>query len=158
MEKKIRNIVWFILIVSIISIGCTRKQDSINKNIDKQDLIEEGISEDKKEKNVKEDEIIIEDDSTKKEVEEKKYKDGVYSGKHKAIGVNVTIENSKISNIEITRNKQTKGYYEEVLRRLPKEIIQKQSIEVEGVTGSTSSSNNLKEAVNNALKEAEVVK
>ncbi|SHH93362.1 FMN-binding protein [Clostridium grantii] len=155
---KIVVIKVLMLIMLLVSAGITLKNittkgkiedSSIKEKNNVEEIVNVNISIQETEQEVKEEEQII-------IIEKKIYNDGVYSGEYKAIAVNCIVENGEIASIEITKNKQTPGYYEEVIRKIPKEIIEKQSIEVDGVTGCTSSSNNLKEAINKALEKAKI--
>ncbi|GAA0178319.1 hypothetical protein SH2C18_13920 [Clostridium sediminicola] len=157
-KEKLKRIGLLISFLILLSAGCTSQQNTVEKAENKEEPVNETVLQEEN-KTIEsgestDEEISSDSEDSIDDVEKGIYKDGVYEGVHKSIGVNVTIEKSKISNIEITKNKQTKGYYEEVFRRLPKEIIEKQSIDVEGVSGSTSTSKNLKEAINIALSKA----
>jgi uncharacterized protein with FMN-binding domain len=155
---KIAVIKVLMLIMLLVSVGITAKnittkekieESNIKENNNVEEIVNEDISIEETKQEVKEEKQII-------KIEKKIYNDGSYSGEYKAIEVNCTVKNGEITSIEITKNKQTPGYYEEVIREIPKEIIEKQSTEVDGVTGCTSSSNNLKEAVNKALEKAKI--
>jgi len=91
-------------------------------------------------------------------LEQKKYNDGTYTavgqGKNPDLKVAVTVKDDKITNIEIMSNNETKG--KEALNTVPKEIIEKQSIDVDTVSGATITSKGIKEAVNKALSQAEI--
>jgi len=90
--------------------------------------------------------------------EQKKYKDGTYTGvgqgKSPDLKVAVTIKDDKITNVEIVSNNETKG--KEALNTVPKEIVEKQSTDVDVVSGATMTSKGIMEAVNNALSQAEI--
>lgn len=87
----------------------------------------------------------------------KTLKDGVFEGSaFKFPGqmlTRVTIENQKITDIKVVKQIALKKYTD-MLEPLIKRIIQKQSTEVDGVTGATISSNALKKTVEDALKKA----
>jgi uncharacterized protein with FMN-binding domain len=149
---KILIIKVFMLMMLLFSVGITVKNITLNEKIEEtnnEQQIITGNESFQKSEEVKEETEIV-------EVEKKIYHDGVYAGEYKAIAVNCIVEKGEIASIEITKNKQTPGYYEDVIRKIPKEIIEKQSTEVDGVTGCTSSSSNLKEAVNKALEKAKI--
>lgn len=131
---KMKKLALVVSLISVISVGCTVEN---NSNTEKED-------------------IHVEENLTESIIEESLYMDGEYTGEHKAISVKVTIKDGKIFNIDITKNKQTPGYYEAVFMKLPKEIIEKQTTIVDGVTGSTSTSTNLKEAVSAALEKGKI--
>ena len=89
---------------------------------------------------------------------QKKYKDGTYTGvgqgKNPDLKVAVTIKDDKITNVEIVSNNETKG--KQALETVPKEIIEKQSTEVDVISGATMTSKGIIEAVNNALSQVEI--
>jgi uncharacterized protein with FMN-binding domain len=87
-----------------------------------------------------------------------KYSDGTYEGEASAYGPNlkvqVSVSGGKISDIEIISHNETPGFYERAFETVPSEIIQKQSTDVDTVSGATYSSKGIINAVNNALKGA----
>lgn len=91
-----------------------------------------------------------------KKVEQKKYKDGTYTGvgqgKNPDLKVAVTVKDDKITNVEIVSNNETKG--KEAINVVPKEIIDTQSTSVDVVSGATMTSKGIMEAVNDALSQA----
>jgi Polyferredoxin len=93
-----------------------------------------------------------------KNTEGKQYKDGIYTGigqgKNPDLKVSVTVKDGKIANVEIVSNNETNG--KAALNTVPKEIIEKQSTEVDVVSGATMTSKGIMEAVNNALSQAEI--
>lgn len=90
--------------------------------------------------------------------EQKRYKDGVYTGigegKSPNLKVSVTIKNNKISGIEILSSNETKG--KEAINIIPNEIIASQITKVDGVSGATLTSKGVMMAVNDALKKAPI--
>ena len=89
-------------------------------------------------------------------VEHDKLVDGVYEGSasggpNKAV-VNVTIEDQKIVKIEIVEHRAMKGKKAEPI--IPQRIIDKQSTDVDAVSGATNSSNVIMNAVQDALEKA----
>jgi uncharacterized protein with FMN-binding domain len=80
--------------------------------------------------------------------------DGVYEGEHSFIKVRVTVENNSISDIEILHHGGGGQKYAEMVRPMAHEMIQRQSVDIDDVTGATVSSNNLKMAVSDALQKA----
>lgn len=86
------------------------------------------------------------------------YSDGTYqgsaSGYAQGLTVQVKIASGKISNIQITNHNETPGFYETAFEIVPSEIIQKQSTDVDTVSGATYSSVGIINAVNNALSQA----
>ena len=86
----------------------------------------------------------------------KKLKDGVYEGRYtsgpnKAI-VKVIIENNKIIDIKIVRHRRMKGQKAEPI--IPGRIIEKQSTDVDAVSGATNSSHVIMNAVQRAVEKA----
>lgn len=66
----------------------------------------------------------------------------------------VTIEDNKIKNIEIDSSGETKGVADEVFNRLPKQIIDNQTLNVDAVSGATISSHGVIDGVAQAINEA----
>lgn len=88
------------------------------------------------------------------------YKDGTYTGVgvgfRPGMQVSVTVKNGNISNIEITSNNDTPGYFDQASSVIPSEIIKAQSTSVDAVSGATRSSNGIMSAVEDALKNAKL--
>ena len=89
-------------------------------------------------------------------VDQKKYKDGSYTGighgKNSDLKVSVTINNDKISSVEILSGNEPNG--EEAFNVIPKKIIAYQSIHVDAVSGATLTSEGIMMAVDDALSQA----
>ena len=66
----------------------------------------------------------------------------------------VTIEDDKIKNIEIDSSGETKGVADEVFNRLPKQIIDNQTLNVDAVSGATISSHGVVDGIAQAITEA----
>ena len=85
------------------------------------------------------------------------YKDGEYTGiakgKKSNITVKVTVKNGKIAAIDVVSQKETRSYWEKAVAVIDS-IIEAQTTDVDNISGATISSEGIKEAVNNALKEA----
>lgn len=105
------------------------------------------------------------ENETKKQSEKKKsnssdvvYKDGTYTGTGTGFSgkltVKVKIKNGKITSIKVTKSEDDKSFLDNAKLLIP-DIIQKQSTDVDTVSGATYSSNGIIEAVQNALKKAE---
>ena len=76
--------------------------------------------------------------------------DGMYQGNSFNVWLDVTIENHRITKIDITEH-----YHSPVgknAEKIIKKIIQKQSLDVDTVTGATMSSQAILKAVENALQ------
>ena len=85
--------------------------------------------------------------------------DGTYEGVGIGFGGNmniqISINNKKITNINILNHRETQGYHEEVFRELSYEIIGTQNLNVDSISGATSTSrgflNSIKDAVNKSI-------
>lgn len=86
------------------------------------------------------------------------YKDGVYTGKGKGNGgeltVEVTVEGGNIVKVELKDHKETEGIFEGAEIGVGNAIIKTQSTEVDSVAGATLTSEGIKAAVTEAIKEA----
>ncbi len=86
------------------------------------------------------------------------YKDGVYTGTGKGNGgdvtVEVTVEGGNIVKVELKDHKETPGIYEGAETGVVNAIIKTQSTEVDSVTGATLTSEAIKTAVAEAVKDA----
>jgi len=80
------------------------------------------------------------------------YQDGVYVGEHGFVKVRVTVAQGKIAAIEILQHGGGGKKYEDMVKALIPRMIEKQSADVDGITGATVSSENLTKAVENALQ------
>lgn len=92
------------------------------------------------------------------------YKDGTYTGSAKGhdstvpVTVTVTVENGNISRIDVTKQNETKGYWEKAIAIIEKLLglgNDSDVNDVKTISGATQSSTAIKEAVQNALKNAE---
>jgi uncharacterized protein with FMN-binding domain len=85
------------------------------------------------------------------------YKDGTYTGsgsdRRGTVEVSVTIAHGKISKVQITDYEM--HYPESYIEGLPQEVVQRQSADVDIVTGATSSSEDFQMAIEQALAAAE---
>jgi uncharacterized protein with FMN-binding domain len=86
------------------------------------------------------------------------YKDGTYTGTGRGyrpgLQVEVTIENSKITDIEIGSNNETPRYTARPFNIIPQEIIEAQSTDVDTISGATRTSDGIIAAVEDALNQA----
>lgn len=87
-------------------------------------------------------------------------KSGKYQVKAKGHGseampMEVDIDNDKIVDIKIDSSGETKGVADEVFRRLPKQIVDNQTLNVDTVSGATISSHGVIEGVAQAIDEAD---
>jgi uncharacterized protein with FMN-binding domain/Pyruvate/2-oxoacid:ferredoxin oxidoreductase delta subunit len=88
------------------------------------------------------------------------FRDGVYTGKANGyrdnLNVSVTIKNNKIIKINLGANNETERYFNKVWPALPSEIITKQSVDVDAVSGATRSSIGIVNAVKEALRQSKM--
>lgn len=82
------------------------------------------------------------------------YEDGEHTGEAtgmEPMKVSVTVEDGEISAVEVTEHNETEGYSEEALEQIPEAIVEKNSTDVDAVSGATMTSTGIKDAVNDAL-------
>lgn len=93
-----------------------------------------------------------------KKVETATYKDGTYTasadGMNGAVEVEVVIADGKIEAVTVVSESETEGIKEAAIDALPTEIVEKQSADVDTVSGATMTSKAIIEAVKVALAEA----
>lgn len=86
------------------------------------------------------------------------YRDGEYVGVgvgyQLGLKVKITIENNKIKDLQIVSHNETPDFYEKAVSTVTSEIIEKQSTDVDTVSGATMSSYGIMEAVSAALANA----
>jgi len=75
----------------------------------------------------------------------------VGQGKAGDVHVKVNIEGGKILSVELGQHQETPGIFEPAAERVPAAIVANQSINVDGVSGATMTSDAIKEAVTKAL-------
>ena len=87
------------------------------------------------------------------EVDVSQVKDGIYEGRSETdmvkVDVRVTVSNGDISDIEIVKHECGKG---KIANVIVKDMIEKDDVEVDAVSGATFSSEVIKDAVRNALR------
>lgn len=87
------------------------------------------------------------------EIDVSQVKDGIYEGRSETdmvkVDVRVTVSNGDISDIEIVRHECGKG---KIANVIVEEMIEKDDVEVDAVSGATFSSEVIKDAVRNALR------
>lgn len=92
------------------------------------------------------------DDITISNVDVSKVADGTYTGSYEvlwvAAEVKVTVRNHKIEEIELVNHKNGRGAPAEII---PDKVIESQSLQVDMVSGATSSSKVILKAIENAL-------
>ncbi|HOW23657.1 MAG TPA: 4Fe-4S binding protein [Sedimentibacter sp.] len=87
--------------------------------------------------------------------------DGTYEGYGLGFGgrinTEVTIKDNRITSIKILSHSETEGYYEEVFRDLSYEITESQNLNLDAISGATSTSrgflNSVRDAVNKSLND-----
>ena len=87
------------------------------------------------------------------EIDVSQVKDGIYEGRSETdmvkVDVRVTVSNGDISDIEIVKHECGKG---KIANVIVEEMIEKDDVEVDAVSGATFSSEVIKDAVRNALR------
>lgn len=90
-----------------------------------------------------------------------RYKDGTYSwlggGKESGMKVTVKVKDGKISQVTVDSHNETKGYTDEAIEEISKKIVTKNSWDVDVISRVTETSQGIKYAVKNALKDAKIV-
>jgi len=94
-------------------------------------------------------------DKAKTNESNNRFDDGTYTGADQGhadiIEVEVKIENDSIKDIEILSQNETPGLGDEAINTVKQEIIEKQTLDVDIVTGATNSSRGLINAIRDAL-------
>ena len=84
--------------------------------------------------------------------------DGVYEGTGTGIGgkivVAVTIEDGKIANVDIVSHNETEGLGGVALPEYARQTVEKQSLDIDVISGVTVTLDAYKQAVNDALAKA----
>ena len=81
---------------------------------------------------------------------------GESTGYHGPVKVAVTVEDGKLTDVQVTEAAETYGVSDYSLSEMPKRIVEHQSWNVDATTGATFSANAVKYAVKNALESAGV--
>lgn len=86
-------------------------------------------------------------------------KDGAYGGEGEGysstIKVNIAVEGGKMSGLQIVEHGETDNIFNEAADKISEDIIGEESTEeIDFVSGATSSSKGIIEAINEALEEA----
>lgn len=86
-------------------------------------------------------------------------RDGVYTGVGQGYGgeieVKVTVSGGDITEIEVVRETETPGISDNARIKTIERILEEQSTDIDLVTGATSTSRGVREAVTNALANAQ---
>lgn len=83
-----------------------------------------------------------------------KFEDGEHTGEGtgmEPMKVSVTVADGKITAVEVLEHAESEGYSEEALEKIPALIVEKNSTDIDGISGATMTSNGIKKAVNDAL-------
>ncbi|MBR3311865.1 MAG: FAD-dependent oxidoreductase [Solobacterium sp.] len=87
-----------------------------------------------------------------------KYKAGTYTasadGKNGPVTVEVVVSDTKIESVTVTDHAETAGISDAAINDLPKAIVEAQSANVDGISGATVTSDAVKTAVADCLKQA----
>lgn len=87
------------------------------------------------------------------------YTDGTYpaevTGHNGPLAVEVTVTDGAISNVEVTSHEETEGLADPALEEIPALIVEKNSTDVDAISGVTVTSDAIKDAVNKALESAQ---
>ena len=79
---------------------------------------------------------------------------GEANGRNGPMKVEVTVNQNKITNIQVLSHRESAGLSDAPLTQLPKEIIDRQTLKVDNIAGATFSSQGLIKATQNALSKA----
>ena len=79
---------------------------------------------------------------------------GGANGRNGPMKVEVTVNQNKITNIQVLSHRESAGLSDAPLTQLPKEIIDRQTLKVDNIAGATFSSQGLIKATQNALSKA----
>lgn len=86
-------------------------------------------------------------------------KDGIYQGEAKGFAgkiiTEISVTEGRITDIKVIGHQESKGWYEEVFMVLPEKIIEKQRLQVDGISGATKTSKGLIKSIENAVKKAQ---
>lgn len=84
--------------------------------------------------------------------------DGIYEGLGDGFGgrirVELLIEDREIRGIRTLEHRETQGYYEEVYKSISGQVIENQSLNVDGISGATSTTRGFLNAVKSALSQS----
>src|SRR5699024_3714068 len=150
-----------------------------NKEAPKKEIPSQNVEEEKNAKTAKNSKKEKSEEKNKEKIKEKKKeasegtKDGTYEGAFMGMNddvkVEVSLANGKIEKIEVVDHSETPGIGGELkdidgnikevglkipVVDIPKEIVEKQSLKIDNITGATASSVAVKKAVEKALEEA----
>ncbi len=76
---------------------------------------------------------------------------GEGQGNNDVVKVEVTMDNDVIKSVVITEHHESAGISDPAIEKIPEEIVNTQSLDVDSISGATVTSNAIKEAVENAI-------
>ena len=80
------------------------------------------------------------------------------AGMGNEVVVRVTIDDShNIKNVEVLKQSESEDYGMKAINELPKEIVAKNSVDVDSISGASASSRAVKEAVSDALNQSNMI-
>ncbi|MGL4774015.1 MAG: FMN-binding protein [Clostridium sp.] len=152
-HRQLTLLIIWLTVVHIIEVGGFVGIDGVVNSIKSDSKIEQQIEQPKEEKK----------EESKEQDSKSKYKDGVYEGVGYGykpnLKVQVTIKDGVIKEVLIKEHNEVgQRFYLPAFDIIPKRIIEKQTAEVDTVSGATRSSRGIMEAVNDALSKAEKIK
>ena len=155
MEKRMKQI----LIVLSVSVSMIAPSIAPAVPVMAEEILDDETAEFSEDGTFSLDNAILESDEEASIDEKAVYKDGEYTGIGKGfkgdITVKVTIKDGKIASIDEVSQKETPNRWKRAWE-VVKSIIEKQSTDVDNISHATYSTDGIKEAVDNALKEAAV--
>ena len=84
------------------------------------------------------------------------YVDGTYEGTGQGamseITVSVEVKDGKIASVDVIDHDETEGISDEAMVEVPKRIVEKNSTDVDSISGATGTSDGIKAAVTSALE------
>ncbi len=146
----------------VVTQGVTKYQASEEKNYTQMELSSE-TNQGSVESEVALSDVVTEESQTVSEAEPENqiYEDGTYTGSgqgHRGtIEVQTTIEDDQIISIDVISENEDEKWWQPVISTLPNAIIANNGVEgVDGIAGSTHSSDGLLSAVEESLEQAEI--
>lgn len=76
------------------------------------------------------------------------------NGKNGAVTVEVKLSDSKIESVTVKEHKETKGLSDSAIERIPQEVVEYQSLNIDSISGATITCDAIIEAVGDAIKQA----
>lgn len=140
MKQRKYVILFMVCILLLLFSGCNKKDQSDKKNEGKD-----------KTDNTKVTEAV-------KPSEGVSYKAGTYTGKAEGkdgqIEVEVTFNDTEITDIKVINQTETEGLGDEAINSIKDKVLKGQSLDVDAVSGATESSNGVLAAIEDAVKQA----